>query len=306
MSVPQSTWTSGKVTPSGHGPNWKFRGGPAAPADSVSAAATTAARTANLTIRPPTSTARIFRCRVRCNDCYETAIGAGNRAFRLLALGGLVTLEPRPAGCVVFVHGTFHDRQTAAFTEEANGLAARNQRIEAFRHFVDHGVRIPSDRGGNLGITRLLSGVHQWEGRRGNSRARVEAKDTSADGLFGPFETGARPTVSARTQTTPALSVLLGKSGAGRFGKERKRASLRRLPGGQAVVIVRARIRLFRLALLAAVLCAVCVATSAAGASPPPTCTFGVSSVGPVVLINGQLAVDQSDLTPATEACLQK
>jgi len=71
------------------------------------------------------------------------------------------------------------------------------------------------------------------------------------------------------------------------------------------MLILRTRIRLLRLALLATVLVAVCVATSAAGASPSPTCTYGVSSVGPAVLIEGQLAVDQSDLTPATAACLQ-
>jgi hypothetical protein len=72
--------------------------------------------------------------------------------------------------------------------------------------------------------------------------------------------------------------------------------------GGQKVVIT--RLRLFRLALLAAILVAVIVVTSAGGASPK--CTAGVSSVGPAVLVNGQLATDQSDLTPVTQACLQE
>jgi hypothetical protein len=69
-------------------------------------------------------------------------------------------------------------------------------------------------------------------------------------------------------------------------------------------VVIRARERLFRLALLlAAVVVAVFVLTAAAGASS--NCTYGVSSVGPAVLVNGQLATAQSDLTPSTEACLQ-
>lgn len=33
-------------------------------------------------------------------------------------------------------------------------------------------------------------------------------------------------------------------------------------------------------------------------------CTGGVSSVRPVVLVNGQLFADQSDLTPSTEVCV--
>jgi hypothetical protein len=69
-------------------------------------------------------------------------------------------------------------------------------------------------------------------------------------------------------------------------------------------VVIRARERLFRLALLlAAVVVAVFVVTAAAGASS--TCTYGVSSVGPAVLVNGQLATGQSDLTPHTESCLR-
>jgi hypothetical protein len=67
-------------------------------------------------------------------------------------------------------------------------------------------------------------------------------------------------------------------------------------------VVIRGRIRLFRVALCAAVLVAVVVVTAADGASS--NCTYGVSSVGPAVLVGGQLATGQSDLTPRTEACL--
>ena len=59
--------------------------------------------------------------------------------------------------------------------------------------------------------------------------------------------------------------------------------------------------RLFRLALLAGLIAAVVVATAAAGPAP---CTQGVSSVGPVVLTNGQLDQSKSELTPHTQACL--
>jgi hypothetical protein len=68
------------------------------------------------------------------------------------------------------------------------------------------------------------------------------------------------------------------------------------------VVEVGTRIRLFRLALLAAILVAVAFVTSASGARS--TCTSGASSIGPAVVVNGQLAAAQSDLTPRTEACL--
>ena len=72
---------------------------------------------------------------------------------------------------------------------------------------------------------------------------------------------------------------------------------------GQPVVGVGARSsRLFRLVLLAAVLVAVVFVTSASGARS--TCTSGASSVGPAVLVNGQLDLARSDLTPQTEACL--
>jgi hypothetical protein len=61
--------------------------------------------------------------------------------------------------------------------------------------------------------------------------------------------------------------------------------------------------RLVRLALLAGLIAAVVVATAAAGPSP---CTHGVSSVGPVVLTNGQLDPQKSRLKPHTQACLGK
>ena len=60
--------------------------------------------------------------------------------------------------------------------------------------------------------------------------------------------------------------------------------------------------RLFRLALLAAILVAVVFVTSASGARR--TCTSGASSIGPAVLVNGQPDAAESDLTPQTEACL--
>lgn len=59
--------------------------------------------------------------------------------------------------------------------------------------------------------------------------------------------------------------------------------------------------RLVRLALLAVLVGIVVVTTAAAG---PSACSHGASSVGPVVLINGQLANDKTNLTPYTEACL--
>ena len=46
---------------------------------------------------------------------------------------------------------------------------------------------------------------------------------------------------------------------------------------------------------------AILVVTSASGARH--TCTSGASSIGPAVLVNGQLDAAQSDLTPRTEAC---
>jgi hypothetical protein len=67
-------------------------------------------------------------------------------------------------------------------------------------------------------------------------------------------------------------------------------------------LVVRIRIRLFRLALLAAVLVALAAVTSADGGLSD--CRYGVSSVGPAVINGGQLATSQSDLTPHTEACL--
>jgi hypothetical protein len=67
-------------------------------------------------------------------------------------------------------------------------------------------------------------------------------------------------------------------------------------------VVIRGRIRLFRVALCAAVLVAVVVVTAADGASTG--CSYGVSSVGPVVVVAGHLAADRSDLTPQTEACV--
>jgi hypothetical protein len=48
---------------------------------------------------------------------------------------------------------------------------------------------------------------------------------------------------------------------------------------------------------------AVVVATAAAGPAP---CKRGVSSVGPVVLTNGHLDRQRSELTPHTENCLRK
>jgi hypothetical protein len=61
--------------------------------------------------------------------------------------------------------------------------------------------------------------------------------------------------------------------------------------------------RLLRLALLAGLIAAVVVATAAAGPAP---CKRGVSSVGPVVLTNGHLDRQRSELTPHTENCLRK
>ena len=62
--------------------------------------------------------------------------------------------------------------------------------------------------------------------------------------------------------------------------------------------------RVVRLALLAAILVAILFVTSAAGS--PSSCTYGVSSVGPAVLIHGRLASNQSDLVAHTEACLPR
>jgi hypothetical protein len=73
---------------------------------------------------------------------------------------------------------------------------------------------------------------------------------------------------------------------------------------GDAKRNFRAHTKLLRLALLAALLVTVAVVTSTGGASAAGNCTSGVSSVGPAVLVDGQLAADQSDLTPSTEACL--
>lgn len=64
------------------------------------------------------------------------------------------------------------------------------------------------------------------------------------------------------------------------------------------------RARLVRLAFLAGVLAAFIGVTSARGTAK--TCSYGVSSVGRVVLVNGQLVLDQSDLTPDTQARLQQ
>jgi Zn-dependent protease len=60
--------------------------------------------------------------------------------------------------------------------------------------------------------------------------------------------------------------------------------------------------RLLPLGLLAAVLVAIVFVTSAASAPSP--CTHGSSSIGPAVLIHNQLAKNQSNLVPHTEACL--
>lgn len=68
------------------------------------------------------------------------------------------------------------------------------------------------------------------------------------------------------------------------------------------MVDVGARMRVFRLALMAATMVAVVLVTSASAARS--TCTSGASSIGPAVLVNGQLDAAQSDLTPRTEACL--
>lgn len=61
----------------------------------------------------------------------------------------------------------------------------------------------------------------------------------------------------------------------------------------------RSRYGRLRIALLA-VLCVLGLPVSAAGDAP--TCTHGVSSVGPVVLVHGHL---RGDTTPHTEACLR-
>jgi hypothetical protein len=53
---------------------------------------------------------------------------------------------------------------------------------------------------------------------------------------------------------------------------------------------------------MAATMVAVVLVTSASAARS--TCTSGASSIGPAVLVNGQLDAAQSDLTPQTEACL--
>ena len=68
------------------------------------------------------------------------------------------------------------------------------------------------------------------------------------------------------------------------------------------MVDVGARMRVFRLALMAATMVAVVLVTSASAARS--TCTSGASSIGPAFLVNGQLDAAQSDLTPQTEACL--
>jgi hypothetical protein len=68
------------------------------------------------------------------------------------------------------------------------------------------------------------------------------------------------------------------------------------------LVDVRARARVFRIALLAAILVAIVVVTSASGRRS--ACTAGASSIGPAVVVNGQLDAAESDLTPQTEACL--
>ncbi len=60
--------------------------------------------------------------------------------------------------------------------------------------------------------------------------------------------------------------------------------------------------RLIRFALLGALVVAIGIAVTAAAATPP--CAHGASSVGPVVLVNGHLAQQRSDLTPHATACL--
>lgn len=69
-------------------------------------------------------------------------------------------------------------------------------------------------------------------------------------------------------------------------------AGLGRVPGNA---------RLFRLALLAALIAVVVVATAAA---IPPACTGGISSVGPAVLVHGHLDRGKSDLEPHRRACV--
>ena len=61
--------------------------------------------------------------------------------------------------------------------------------------------------------------------------------------------------------------------------------------------------RLIQLALLGVL---VTVAVTVTAAAAPARCTYGVSAVGPAVVINGELAHDQSDLTAHTTACVSR
>jgi hypothetical protein len=64
-------------------------------------------------------------------------------------------------------------------------------------------------------------------------------------------------------------------------------------------------LRTTALAVLAAVLC-VLVAIGVAAAAPGkahPRCTYGVSSIGPVIVKDGKVV--GGDTTPHTEACLR-
>jgi hypothetical protein len=56
------------------------------------------------------------------------------------------------------------------------------------------------------------------------------------------------------------------------------------------------------LAVAGALVALVVVVTATAA---PPACTHGVSSAGPVVLVNGHLDRSQSDLAARTAACLR-
>jgi hypothetical protein len=59
-----------------------------------------------------------------------------------------------------------------------------------------------------------------------------------------------------------------------------------------------------RLTLLGALVTVVVVVTATTAPAAPPTCTHGVSAVGPVVVINGRLNRQRSDQQPHTAACL--
>ena len=60
------------------------------------------------------------------------------------------------------------------------------------------------------------------------------------------------------------------------------------------------------LALLGALVAVLVVVTTTTAPAAPPTCTHGVSAVGPVVVINGRLSRQRSDQRPHMAGCLPR